>query len=211
MTAELICRVASGAGRRLIAAMIAPPASSDEQLLSDILEVAEHQSLDAFRRLFDHYAPRVKAHLRRTGASDQVAEDLVQEVFLSVWRRANQFDPARAALGTWIFTIARNKRIDLLRRERWVGTVLDDPTTERPPPMQADDVAEMQQLRTRLAKAIDLLPPEQAELLKIFYYEEKTHSAIAEQLGLPLGTVKSRLRLALGKLRDAMGEGRDDA
>ena len=155
----------------------------------------------AFARVFAFYGPRVKAYLRRLGADDAVAEDLTQDVMLSIWRRAQQFDRSRAALSTWIFTIARNKRIDALRRERRPDFDPEDPAlvgdSELAP--RGDRYAEAEQARREVMRAVAALPAEQAQLLRIFYFEEKPHSAIAEELGLPLGTVKSRLRLALGQ------------
>ena len=121
---------------------------------------------------------------------------------LTVWRRAGQFDRTRAALSTWVYTIARNKRIDALRRERRPEYDLDDPALvddEAAP--RGDRLAETGQARRAVMQAVAKLPPEQEQLLRIFFFEEKSHSLIADELGLPLGTVKSRLRLALVKLR----------
>jgi RNA polymerase sigma-70 factor (ECF subfamily) len=198
-------RLAPGTIDRFIVLMKAPPSSQEEQLSAAIREVAESRNIEAFRRLFDHYAPRLKAYLRKVGAADEATDDLVQEVLLSVWRRAHQFDPNKAALSTWIFTIARNKRIDVLRRDRRPEAELAAPPVPGESPMRGDQALELQQLSQQLTRALGTLPKEQSELLKIFYYEEKSHSAIAEELGLPLGTVKSRLRLALGKLRTIIG------
>ena len=179
----------------------------EQELEADLLAVAERRDLAAFRRLFSFYAPRIKAYLRRQGAEDAQAEDLTQEAMLSIWRRAHQFDRSRAALSTWVFTIARNKRIDALRRDRRPDLdgdetmILDEPD----PAPRGDAVAEAAQMKRMIARAVEQLPGEQAQLLRIFYYEEKPHSVIAEELGLPLGTVKSRLRLALAKLRVTLG------
>ena len=188
----------------MIRVMTETSARADEAgLEADLRAVAERHDREAFGRVFAFYAPRVKAYLRRLGADDAVAEDLTQEAMLSVWRRAQQFDPRRAALSTWIFTIARNKRIDALRRDRRPDYDPEDPaiveSADNAP--RGDQVAETEQIKLVVQRAIDGLPREQAELLRIFYFEEKPHSAIAEELGLPLGTVKSRLRLALSKLR----------
>lgn len=179
----------------------------DEGLEADLLAVAERRDLAAFARLFAFYAPRIKAYLRRLGADDAAAEDLTQEAMLSIWRRAHQFDRSRAALSTWVFTIARNKRIDALRRDRRPEGEGDDatPAEEMDPTPRGDAVVEAQQMKRLVERAVERLPTEQAQLLRIFYYEEKPHSVIAEELGLPLGTVKSRLRLALTKLRAILG------
>jgi RNA polymerase sigma-70 factor (ECF subfamily) len=175
--------------------------SSDGGLLVDIAKVAASQDREAFGRLYGFYAPRVAAYLRRVGARAEQAEDLAQEVLLTVWRRAHQFDPEKAALSTWVYTIARNKRIDALRRERHPEWDLDDPTMEGAEAPRGDTHTESELVKDEIKRAIGSLPQEQAELLRIFYFEDKTHSVIADELGLPLGTVKSRLRLAVGKLR----------
>jgi RNA polymerase sigma-70 factor (ECF subfamily) len=171
----------------------------------DIAAVAESRDRQAFSRLFQYFAPRVKAYLRRLGADDAVAEDLAQEVMVSVWHRAHQFDRRKAALSTWVYTIARNKRIDAIRRERRPEHEQDDPGLINAEPPRGDVYAEDRQTEREVAKAIADLPEEQAQLLRIFYFDDKPHSAIAEELGLPLGTVKSRLRLAIGKLRLSLG------
>lgn len=169
--------------------------------------IGAHRDRAAFARVFAHYAPRVKAYLRKLGAADNTAEDLTQEVMITVWRRAHQYDPQRASLGTWVFTIARNKRIDGIRRERRPDFDPDDPALVGEPDTapRGDRTAEAGQMRRVMLSAVAELPVEQAELLRIFYFEDKPHSVIAEELGLPLGTVKSRLRLALGKLRVMLG------
>jgi RNA polymerase sigma-70 factor (ECF subfamily) len=124
---------------------------------------------------------------------------------LSVWRRAHQFDRRRAALSTWVFTIARNKRIDALRRQRDGETVSDDAIEDEPDDAPlGDEVVMARQMREKVMAAVQALPPDQAALLKVFYFEEKSHSTIADEMALPLGTVKSRLRLALGKMRTMM-------
>lgn len=173
---------------------------------SDIDAVAQRRDKAAFGRLFEYFAPRVKAYLRRQGANDDVADDLAQEVMVTVWRRAHQFDPTRAALSTWIFTIARNKRIDSIRRERRPELDPDDPSLQPSPSPRGDRHVEQQLVAEAIREAIEELPAEQAELLRIFYFEDRTQSAIADDLGIPLGTVKSRLRLAIGKLRANLEE-----
>jgi RNA polymerase sigma factor (sigma-70 family) len=172
-------------------------------LEADLRAVSEARDRVAFGRIFAFYGPRVKAYLRRLGAEDAAAEDLTQEVMLSIWRRAHQFDRSRAALSTWVYTIARNKRIDALRRERRPDFDLEDPSLvpDDDTAPRGDRHTEAEQSRRHVMHAVAQLPDEQAQLLRIFYFEEKPHSQIAEELGLPLGTVKSRLRLALAKLR----------
>lgn len=168
-----------------------------DPLVECILAVAERKDRAAFTRLFEYFAPRIKAWMLKAGADMQTAEEIAQETMLIVWRKAAQFRPERAAPSTWIFTIARNKRIDRLRRER-------RPTPEPPPEPPAYDaygwdviVADRQRLRVWMSE----LPVEQAQVLTLFYLRGKTQSSIAEELKISLGTVKSRIRLALGRLR----------
>lgn len=195
--------IASTAMVGMMGLMTNPAIGPEVALEADVRAVAQFQDRAAFARIFAFYGPRVKAYLRRLGADDGVAEDLTQEVMLSIWRRAHQFDRSRAALSTWVYTIARNRRIDALRRERRPEFDPEDPAlvgdNELAP--RGDRFAEFEQARREVMNAVEQLPAEQAQLLRIFYFEEKPHSVIAEELGLPLGTVKSRLRLALGKLR----------
>ena len=178
--------------------MIEPDKQAD---VSDIALVAKHGDRDAFKRIFEHFSPRVSAYLVRLGANRDLAEDLVQDVFMLVWRRAYQFDARKAALSTWIYTIARNRWIDVLRREKRPELDADDPTMALPSAPRGDDTMEVIEASEQVRLAIAELPAEQAEMLKVFYFEDKSHTAIAEELGVPLGTVKSRLRLALNKLK----------
>lgn len=169
---------------------------------ADLLDaLASGPDRRAFARLFGHFAPRVKSYLRRLGADDALAEELVQEVMLTVWRRAQLFDRRQAGASTWIFTIARNKRIDRLRRERRPDLDPDDPALVPEAETPADQQVEAGQRQARLRAAVARLPDEQARLLRLSYFEDKSHSTIADELDLPLGTVKSRLRLALSRLK----------
>ena len=175
---------------------------------ADIRLVAERRDRAAFARLFAFYAPRVKAYLRHPGIDDTGTEDLAQEVFLIVWRRAHLFDPSQGAPGTWIFTIARNRRTDFLRRGN--RPLLDglDPLLAPEPPVQGDAAFEAEETKERIKAAVAELPPEQADVLRAFFFEDKSHGMIADHFGLPVGTVKSRLRLAIAKLRIVFGQDR---
>jgi RNA polymerase sigma factor (sigma-70 family) len=199
----MLACIASTASAGMMVPMTMIGSDVELGLERDICAVASDGDRAAFARIFAFYGPRVKAYLRRLGAEDAAAEDLTQDVMLTIWRRAGQFDRTRAALGTWVYTIARNKRIDALRRERRPDYDPEDPAlvAEIDPAPRGDQVAEAEQARRVVMAAVAQLPAEQAELLRIFYFEEKPHSQIAEELGLPLGTVKSRLRLAMAKLR----------
>jgi RNA polymerase sigma-70 factor (ECF subfamily) len=163
--------------------------------------VAARGDKDAFAKLFAFYAPRLKTYLTRMGAGDAVAEELVQETFLTVWRKAGLFDPARASAGTWIFTIARNLRIDSLRRARRPEIDLSDPVLVPDPEPPPDHELEVAQTHALVQDAFAQLPEDQATVIRLAFLEDKSHSQIAAQLALPLGTVKSRLRLALRRMR----------
>ena len=174
---------------------------SPEELMA---AVAERRDRSAFVALFQYFAPRVKAYLIRLGADHSAAEDLVQDVMLTVWNRAHQFDRAKAATSTWIFTIARNRRIDVLRREKRPEIDPNDPLLVPSQDKPADQTLEEERAARDLKAAVATLPEEQATLLRMAYFEDKSHSVIADELSVPLGTVKSRLRLAMGKLRGAL-------
>jgi RNA polymerase sigma-70 factor (ECF subfamily) len=163
--------------------------------------VASTRDRKAFARLFDHFAPRVKSFMLRKGASPEQAEDLVQETMITVWTKAAQFAPERGAASTWIFTIARNLRIDRLRRESSAFFVdlegFDAPSTES----SGDDSLNRSQQDGHVALALAQIPPEQRELLILSYVEDVPQVMIAQRLKLPLGTVKSRMRLAYRRMR----------
>jgi len=168
--------------------------------------IAECRDRGAFQELFAHFAPRVKAYAMKLGASAQAAEDLAQEAMLTVWRKAGLFDPTRAAASTWIFTIARNLRIDLLRRERLMRLDGGDPSLAPESEPDAGEGFDMRQDGEALARALCTLPAEQSQIVMLSFFSDKPHSQIAAELGIPLGTVKSRLRLAMARLRACLGE-----
>lgn len=184
----------------------AAEALSAETQVALLQAVAARRDRTAFARLFAHYAPRLRAFLMRGGSDPVQAEELVQDALMSVWRRADSFDPTQASVATWIFTIARNRRIDLFRRGSRSALDPDDPTLVPEPEQAPDDYVEATQVSARLGAAIKELPETQASLLRMAFYEDKAHSEIAEETGLPLGTVKSRLRLAIGKMRTKLEE-----
>jgi RNA polymerase sigma factor (sigma-70 family) len=168
--------------------------------------IASERDRSAFAALYEAYGPRLKSYLMRQGADEALAEELVQEVMLSVWRRADGFDPRLASVSTWLFTIARNKRIDFLRRVKRPEVLAEDPAFQPELVNGVDAAYELADDSDRLRQALRGLPAEQAELLKLAYYEDKSHSTIAAETQLPLGTVKSRIRLALQRLRGMIGE-----
>jgi RNA polymerase sigma-70 factor, ECF subfamily len=182
------------------------PLEPTDEMSRALLGVATARDRAAFARLFAHFAPRVKSYMLKLGAPPQRAEDLAQDTMLAVWRKAELFDPAKAEAATWVFTIARNLRIDALRRERH-PEVSDDALAEheddRP---RADALLDGAQRAKRLRGALCDLTPEQAQVVHLSFFADLAHPAIAERLNLPLGTVKSRLRLAMGKIRKALGD-----
>ncbi|MBS0412093.1 MAG: sigma-70 family RNA polymerase sigma factor [Proteobacteria bacterium] len=169
-----------------------------------IAAVSERADRDAFAELFEHFAPRVKSYMLRLGAAPEAAEELAQEALLTVWRKAASFDPSRAAASTWIFTIARNLHIDALRRTR--PPPAEDPADTPAGPATPDALVAAGQDEARLRQAIATLSHEQAEVIRLSFYADQPHAEIAVALGLPLGTVKSRLRLAMGRLRTLLGD-----
>lgn len=164
--------------------------------------VALHRDRKAFTTLFDHFAPRIEMHLQRLGLDAAQAEEIAQEVMVTLWRKANLFDPAKSSLSTWLYRIARNRRIDLTRRDRTdfvdpqSATILDIAAEG-----QIDQTFDGQQRDDIVRQLVTELPAEQLGLVQLAFYEGLSHSQIAERTGVPLGTVKSRLRLAFTRLR----------
>ena len=184
-----------------------PAASAEPVALDDcMIAVARGRDRGAFGLLFNHFAPRLKGYFMRQGMDRAAAEELAQEVMLTVWRRGETYDPAQAGVSTWIFTIARNKRIDSLRRERRPEIDPSDPALVPDPPVRIDDAFETAEAGDRLRRVLGTLPQEQAELLRLSFFEDKSHAVIAAQLKLPLGTVKSKIRVALLRLRVVLQE-----
>lgn len=189
------------------AAMTDAAVSQDAIFRALLLRIARTQDREAFAQLFTHFAPRLKAFNMRAGVDPDAAEDLAHEAMIQVWRRAASFDPAKAAVSTWIFTIARNKRIDRLRRERYPDLVSDENRPEEfDTAPAADERLEAEQYQRIVREAVKQLPPEQARIVHMAFFEDKSHASIAVELALPLGTVKSRIRLALVRLREFVAE-----
>ena len=177
--------------------------SNDKKLWAELIKKVETlKDISAFEELFNHFAPRVKAFLMKSGADPQMAEECSQEVMATVWRKAHLFDPSRASASTWIFTIARNKKIDAIRKQNRPEPEQLYPDQDYEPDQES--VVELQQETERLTLALGELPEKQRVLVEKAYLGELSHSEIAEITGLPLGTIKSRIRLALEKLRHSM-------
>lgn len=176
----------------------------DHEWVVLMIAIRDRQDTQAFAALFQHFAPRVKAFLIKSGASESLAEDCAQDVLTTVWRKSHLFDPSRASVATWIFTIARNRKIDLIRKEK-------RPEPEElpwgpEPERAADEVVALEQDSKKLQDALIQLPDKQRILIERCYFGDLSHSEIAAETGLPLGTIKSRIRLALDRLRREMKE-----
>ena len=181
---------------------------SGGELSAWLQAVAENQDRQAFAAVFRHFAPRVKAYLMRLGSSEALAEELMQEAMVSVWRKAALYDAGHAGVSTWIFTIARNLRVDQLRRKGQLLTVEgddhdSDALVDGAP--QPDEQLSIREREARLREALRQLSQEQAHILRLSFFEEHPHARIAQELGIPLGTVKSRVRLAIHHLRRLLG------
>ena len=163
--------------------------------------IAARQDRAAFTRVFAYYGPRVKAYLIRLGLEGAQAEEVSQEVMVAVWRKAASFDRAQASAATWIFRIARNRRIDVFRREQRAQLDAHDPAFEPAAEAAPDHATEAAEREAQVRSAIAELPDEQRDLVRRAFYEDLSHSEIAAATGVPLGTVKSRLRLAFAKLK----------
>jgi RNA polymerase sigma-70 factor, ECF subfamily len=194
--------LAQGPPSRDILRVIGGAGVTRENLKELMAAVARDHDRAAYGRLFQYFAPRLIGFMQRAGLSSTDAEEIAQETMVTVWRKADLYDPRQAAVSTWIFTIARNLRIDLARRatrRRNGDAALGEPEIE------LVDSAETQALvgerEARVRAALEKLSREQALVLRLSFYLEKPHAEIARELGIPLGTVKSRVRLAMGKIR----------
>lgn len=170
--------------------------------------VASSGDRDAFKALFEHFAPRIKGFLLKTGCSAEEAEDVAQNTLIAVWRKANQFDPATTGAAAWIFTIARNLRINSARRATRDARLGQDvgPDYELDPGEPADTMISRVEDAARMTAAVEKLSAEQSRVIRMSFIEERPHTEIAEVLGIPLGTVKSRIRLAMSRLRELLDE-----
>ena len=167
-----------------------------------VRRIRDAQDQAAFAELFQHFAPRIKAFLIKSGSDVAMAEECAQEVMATLWHKSHLFDPSRATVATWVFTIARNKRIDVLRKQRRPEPEDLGWGPEAEP--EQEDVVALQQETAQLRDALSALPDAQRQLIEKAYFGDLSHREIASQTGLPLGTIKSRIRLALDRLRHAM-------
>ncbi len=183
------------------------PTSDPINWAGDMAGVAERRDRDCFMRIYDHFMPRLCVYLRGLGAPDGVSEELAQESLLRLWLHADHFNPAQSALSTWLFRIARNLQIDRVRHERgWAhaqAAVEQAAEQDHPERTSAERFADDARLRQRIQE----LPAVQARLVRMSYFEAKSHGEIAQALGMPLGTVKSHLRRAFLQLQSKVGVG----
>lgn len=179
-----------------------------QQLVGDLLAVARERDRAAFERLFDHFVPLVRAFsLSAQPGAKLLADEVAQEVMIKIWNKAHTYKPEFASVNTWVFTLARNARIDYFRKNNRhesdvdpenVWATLEDDSAD---PFQA---AQQKRSEELIASELKALPDDQQRALHMVYMEGKTHKEVAEELKLPLGTVKSRVRLALRKLAMSM-------
>ncbi len=184
------------------------PADGDDRnhLATCLEQVASSRSRSAFADLFSYFAPRLKSYLMRLGSDAANAEEVMQEVMLTVWRKAEQYDRAKASASTWIFRIARNRRIDAHRRQDKPDLDAEDTMLQPAAFEQPDITVNRAQMELIVRRELETLPEDQLVLLKAAFYDGLSHAAIAEHFDLPLGTVKSRIRLAFQRLRGQLDD-----
>ncbi|MCC3861175.1 sigma-70 family RNA polymerase sigma factor [Pseudemcibacter aquimaris] len=171
-----------------------------------VLMVATEKNRAAFKILFEYFAPRLKSYLLNFKISNQKAEDIAQDVMVVLWQKADKFNPEKAKISTWLFRVARNKYIDITRRQKYPTVNADDHLHEIAAPEQTDQNLQHSQDSKLIEDAMGKLNDDQKTVIKLSFFQELTHSQIAETTGLPLGTVKSRIRMAFKALRKELGK-----
>lgn len=176
-----------------------------QRMRDNLVAIGKYRDEAAFQDLYAHFSGRIKSFLMGKGTQESVAEELTQEIMLIVWRRAESYNPDKAAPSTWLFTIARNRRTDYLRGHSRIEVELDDEMLEIDDsrPTQEEQVGLLQQSQ-KLELALNKLPQEQRQVVHLSYFRGKSHGAIAQWLDLPVGTVKSRIRLAMQSIRSEL-------
>ncbi|WP_299179505.1 sigma-70 family RNA polymerase sigma factor [uncultured Neptuniibacter sp.] len=179
--------------------IVAIPQQEMKNNWSDLLvQLAERRDKQIYIAIFRHFAPKIKAYIARLGLVESTAEELMQETMLAVWRKAHMYNRSKAAASTWIYTLARNLSIDWMRKQKYPEYGLEawheEPDEER-------NSGEDEVTADRLQKAISQLPEKQAQVIYMSFFEGRSHTDISDRLGIPLGSVKSRLRLASEKLK----------
>jgi RNA polymerase sigma-70 factor (ECF subfamily) len=175
--------------------------NTDDDLTLCLELIGKNQDKLAFNNIFRYFAPRLKSFLIKAGSTDSQAEEVIQEVMIAVWTKSSTYDSNKSSVSTWIYTIARNKRIDKIRKEKRHYLSESDEGLEIPVDSTQEKEIFSAQVSNSLKKYMSNLPEEQSKLLRLSYFYNKTHADISEELKIPLGTVKSRIRLALTKMR----------
>lgn len=188
--------------RRKKVSLVVKEMSKRAEWSQEITAIRDDKDQRSFARLFEHFAPRLKSFLMKSGSTAEFAEECAQEVMATVWRKAHMFDGSKASVSTWIYTIARNRRVDMIRKQRRPEP--EDLTWGPESEPDQDDVLVIAEETEHLGRALAALPEKQRKLIERAYFGELSHSEIADETGLPLGTIKSRIRLALERLRHSM-------
>ncbi len=184
------------------------PSDYSKQDWIDCMEKVKERDKVAYAIVFRFFSPKLKQFAFKHVGNEQVALEMVQDTMATVWQKAHLFDGSKSALSTWVYTIARNLCFDLLRKQKGKELHIhaDDiwPSDYYPPDLVACYSPEQDMLKEQVVKFMDILPPKQRDILKAVYLEELPHQQVAEMFDIPIGTVKSRLRLAVEKLRHSM-------
>lgn len=175
-----------------------------------VKQISDDADRDAFKCLYNYFAPRVKSFMLRSGLKEDAAEEIAQETLLTVWRKSAQFNRDLASVSTWIFTIARNKKIDKFRRDSKPLPDVEDPTYPIAEEKSPEHNVEHALNAEKLHRALKTLPDDQREVLVLSFLQNSPHKDIAHTLNIPLGTVKSRIRLGLSRLRSLVDDGNGD-
>jgi len=186
------------------------PRPKASEFAACISRIANDRDQSAFEFLFRYFAPRIKSYCLKLGADGSAAEEIIQEAMVSIWRSAGQFDPSKAAPSTWIFTIARNLVIDRFRKSRRPQFDLNDPALVPEDQLPPDRLIEQTELQENIRQIMDALSSNERNVLMLSFFENLSHFEISRRLSLPIGTVKSRIRLAFGKIRSKL-EAQDGA
>ncbi len=176
-----------------------------EELALWLSAVGRSKDRQAFEALFGYFAPRLKSYISRLGTDSATAEDLAQETMVQIWRKASLYDRKKAVPAAWVFRVARNLRIDRLRKQRFHETDIEETVVQSEDNGAGNDRVVDRLDASRLASLVDALPADQQEVVRLAFFEGLSHAEIEQRLEIPLGTVKSRMRLAFNKLRKAMG------
>lgn len=187
-------------------ATVAVETSDHDNLEKQMRLIAEKGDRETFNVIFQYFAPRTKSFLLRYGLSPEKAEDITQDVMVTIWHKATQFNPDKARLSTWIFRIARNKFIDYTRKQKYPEVNVEDHIYDMAAPEVTDKPLHQKQEAETIETALEKLNADQKKAVELSYYQEMTHAQISEFLTIPLGTVKSRLRLAFKILRKELGD-----